>query len=165
MAASNSSAARAYDLSAYQPAPRKRQNPQLKVVGTKKSVPAVLTARAVCYFSIVVTLFALIIYNNARLTEVTADLNQLDKQLEELKSENVVMTSTLESVISLQAIAEQAKNELGMERRDQYKTEYVVLNQEDEILLTDQSPSVPVSQRIRVKASDLLEGLQEYIPE
>lgn len=162
MATSNSGAA--YQLSAYQAERTKKRDPQLKVVKSARSnASAVVTVRAVASFAVVVTLFTLIIYNQARLTEITEDINSLTKQLEELKSENVVMTSTLESIISLTAISEQAKNDLGMNRLDKHQTEYIVLQQEDKIELTEQSPSETVTQKLQLRMAAALNRLQEYI--
>lgn len=160
MAASNV----AYNLSAYQPAPKQSRSAELKMVRNRNRVyTTTFTLRAFCSFAIVVTLFSLIIYNQVRLTEITADINQLTKQLDELQSENVVMASTLESIISLPAIAEQAKNELGMNRLDKYQTEYIILQQEDEIQRTEQSPSEPLSQKIQLQAKSLIISLKEYM--
>lgn len=161
MAYSNSSAA--YDLTAYE-LPKERAKPQLKLHKTpQKMVSAVLSPRVLSSFAIVVTLLCLIVYNQVQLNEVSGEINSLSKQLELLESENIKLTSELESTINLRTIGEQAKSELGMKRLDQYQTEYIELYQEDRIQLTQDSPDVSLGQKIKITITAAVNRLQEYI--
>lgn len=154
----------AYDLSGYQALPKKQPKPGLKVVKSKNRLASsVVTPKTVCSFAIIVTMIVLIVFNQAQLNEVSGDINELNASMEKLQSENVRMTSELESTISLRNIADQAKNKLGMNKLDRYQTEYIYLFQTDKIELTDESPAASIGERLRLTITGAIQRLQEYI--
>lgn len=162
MAVSNSSSA--YDLSAFQAAPKKQSKPQLKVVGTpRRMLSTVFSLRVFSMFAIVLTLVSLIIYNQARLNELTGEMNELSDQMHIFESENVKMLSELESTISLHTVAERAKSELGMERATKYQTEYIYLYSQDKIERTEPSSDPDTAGETKSALQTLVGRLQEYI--
>lgn len=154
----------AYDLSAYEALPQRKQTPNIKVVRSLRRKPSTMvTPRVVSSFIVVVTLFVLIVLNQVQLNEVSTQINILNAQLQELDSENVKMTSELESIISLPAIADYAKNELGMHKLDKYQSEYIYLHHEDKIELTEESPNASVGQQVQLSLTNVIHSIQEYI--
>lgn len=154
----------AYDLSAFEPAPKKQEKPELKVMHSRRYMMSMLLSpRVMVGFVIVVVMVSLILVNQAQLNEITAEINSLNKQLEILQSDNVKLTSELESTLSLDAVREQASNELGMQRLDRYQTEYIILHKEDNIELTDESPSASMGEMMKMRVTSAIERLQEYI--
>lgn len=163
-----SSSGLAYDLSAFDVAapaqPARKAQPDLKVMKSPRRMVSILLAPKVLVgFVFVIVMVSLILVNQVRLNEITAEINELNGQLEILKSENVKLTSELESTLSLDAVREQAKNELGMQRLDRYQTEYVILHQEDNIELTEQSPSATLGETMKMQITAAIQRIQEYL--
>ena len=131
--ASNSSA---YNLSAYKPRPQE-QAPQKAPVRVVKSQPrafaAAFTPSVLFAFAIIMTLLSLIVYNQVYLNELTREVNELNNQLAILESDGVRYASLLESTVSLRVIAQQAED-MGMVRLDPYRTVYVYLYEENQLI-------------------------------
>lgn len=131
----------AYDFSAFAARPQEKQQvsqPQLRMVRSQnRAIASVFTPRILCAFAVVVTLVSLIVYNQVCLNEVTAEISQLNSDIAILESESVRFASLLESTISLRAVAQQAEDDLGMTKLDQYQTVYVYLYEEDRIILAE----------------------------
>ena len=156
----------AYDLSAFasQPAQRRAKSPQLQVVkNQKRAASSAFSPRALCAFAIVVTLASLIVYNQVCLNEVTGEINQLNRQLAVLESESVRYASLLESTVSLRAVAQQAEEELGMIKLDQFRTVYVYLYEEDQIVLSRQPAQEAEQTGVLAALSSILHSAKEYI--
>lgn len=153
----------AYDFSAYA-VPKQQTQPKLKVVKrSKKVISHAFTPKSISSFAIIVTLLCLMVYNQVQLAEVTNQINVLSQDVQELASENVELKSTLESSINLRVIAEQAKEELGMHRLDKHQAEYIYLQQEDKIALTDFSPTSSFGASLKLQITSFINRLQEYI--
>ncbi|WRS27631.1 FtsL-like putative cell division protein [Oscillospiraceae bacterium MB08-C2-2] len=156
----------AYDFSAFQSRtltlPRKR----LEVVENKsdnRRASAFFSIKAVASFAIVVTLLSLIIYNQATLHEMTGEINQINQQLTELKSDNVKLTSDLESIVSLRNVETRAHEELGLQRMDKYQTEYINLFGEDKVVLPEGAEQAGTAQKVKDTVNDAINGIKEYI--
>ncbi|MBQ4153530.1 MAG: hypothetical protein IJD11_04145, partial [Oscillospiraceae bacterium] len=70
-----------------------------------------------------------VMYSRAELTELSAQVNSVTKQYEELQSENIRLTTELEERISLENVEEYAATELGLEKLDPAQVEYVTLTE------------------------------------
>lgn len=165
MAARNTSSA--YDLSVYESALQKQaKKPELRVIAKKSakgSMIGVFTPRVLGSFAIVVTLICLMVYNQVCLNELTGEINRINQGIVEMQSEHTNLSSQLDAMISPRVVAERAKNELGMDRRDQYNTKYIRLYGEDKINLTENSPELGVADSARISARSLLDVIKEYI--
>lgn len=162
MAYSSSSAA--YDLSAYE-LPKEKAKPTLKVVGQRnnRTGSSMINLRICTSFVIVVTLVSLMVYNQVQLNEISGDINRLNKQITELESDNDKMMSELEATMSLRAIGDKAKNELGMNRLDKYQTVYICLEQEDKIERTENSPGASLGEKLKLTIQGAIASFQEYL--
>jgi len=164
MAVANTSSA--YKLSVYETVPKRKAKPELTVVrqrSAKRAMASAFTPRALGSFAIVVTLICLMIYNQVCLTEVTGEINDLQSGLTQLESEYVKISSELESMISLQTVAERAKTDLGMNRLDKFQTEYVSLYEGDTIRITEHAPAQDVGDGAKLAARSIIDSLLEYI--
>ena len=165
MAAYNTSSA--YNLSAYENAGQKTA-PQLKVVGKrspKQALAVAFSPKVMCAFAIVVTMLSLLVYNQVRLTETTAQINSLNKEIKVMQAENVRMTCSLEATVSLRSVAEQARDQLGMERLDKYQTEYINLYQDDKIVLAREPEKESTFEKASLVISSFIKSIQSYIAE
>jgi len=165
MAVENTSSA--YDLSLFEAIPKRKEKPALQVVAhqsAKRSLSAAFTPKALGSFAIVVTLLCLMIYNHVCLNELTGEINQLESEIVRLESEYTKSASQLESMVSLRVVAERAKNELGLDRPDQYQTEYIYLYEEDKINIADQ-PEQPagIAQKAKLAFGGLFGWVEAYI--
>ena len=159
---SNSSSA--YNLSSFAPRPQKApQKAPLRVVRSQpRAFADAFAPRVLCAFAIVITLASLIVYNQVYLNELTREVNSLNNQLAILESESVRYTSLLESTISLRAVAQQAEY-MGMVRLDQYRTVYVYLYEEDQVISFRQPQQEYERSGVMAALSSVLGRAQEYI--
>lgn len=155
----------AYDLSSYQ-IPKKKPEPPVREVPTRKKKRAraiTIRMQTVCSFAIVVVLVGLMVLNQVWLTEVSGDINELNSQLQEMESENARMLSELEATVSIRAIGEQAKTELGMNQRTAHQTIYITLEKEDKIELTENTPAPTLGGKVKLALTDIIGSIQEYL--
>ena len=132
----------AYDLSRYEQQLRP-QPPELHVVGRGNSRAAAnraLGLRLVCAALAMVSMLAVMLYNNAILTELTEEFNAQSTRYEELKSEGVRLQSELEGKMSLRNVEDYASANMGLSKTEAYQVEYVQLNKGDRVVLA-QSPA------------------------
>lgn len=154
----------AYDLSEFEDALKKElETPNLKVVKSRKKAPVSIIGPGIVFaFLIVVALITLIVYNNVQLNELTTEINELSRELEILQSENVRMTSALESTISFTEVGKLAR-EMGMQKRDEFQTERIYLYQEDKIERTAQAPQKTVTESAKLAATSFFGRFKEYM--
>lgn len=137
---------------------------ELRVVKAPKHfLVSLITPKTLCVFAMTVTLICLMVYNNVCLTEVTGEINELTNGISELHSENVRMQSEIKSLVSPRSVAQIAENELGLKRLDKYQTEYIYLNREDKVELTEISPSMGVFGQVKAAFDSFVRGVKEYI--
>lgn len=162
MATYNTSSA--YDLSEFENELKKEMaSPDLKVLKNRKKAPAsLLGPSAVFAFVIVVALVSLMIYNHVQLNELTEEINQLNHELEVLQSQNIQMTSSLESTISNIEVAKLAK-QMGMQPRTEYQTERIYLYQQDKIERTSSAPQNTTADDAKLAVSSFFGRFKEYI--
>ena len=159
---SNSSSA--YNLSAYKPRPQ--EQPQKAPVRVVRSQPrafaAAFTPRVLLAFAIVMTLASLIVYNQVYLNELTREVNELNRQLAILESDGVRYASLLESTVSLRVIAQQAED-MGMVRLDPYRTVYVYLYEDNQLIFFRQPQAQYEQGGLLAALSSLVSNAVEYI--
>ncbi len=85
-------------------------------------------------------MLAVMLYNNAILTELTEEYNAQSTRYEELKSEGVRLQSELEGKMSLRNVEDYASANMGLSKTEAYQIEYVQLNKGDRVVLA-QSPA------------------------
>ncbi len=158
----------AYNLEAFatqeKPTPKsQKQRQQLKVVKTRRQAMAnAFSPKVACAFAVVVTLVSLIVYNQVCINEVAGEINRLTEEIAILESENVRVAALMDSAVSVRAVTQQAENELGMKKLDQYQTVYVNLYPEDYIVPSVRPERTPAETFAAMIAS-AINGVKEYI--
>lgn len=148
----------AYDLSRYEQQLRP-QPPELHVVGRGNSRAAAnraLGMRIVCGALAVVSMLAVMLYNNAILTELTEEYNSQNTRYEELKSEGVRLQSALEGKMSLRNVEEYASANMGLSKTEAYQIEYVQLSKGDRVVLAQSAQSAGPWEQLQ-------EGFQAFL--
>ena len=123
------SGSQAYDLSRYEP--KVVEQPKVRVVKRAQPVKSVYGVRPITLVMvamIVVSVTALLLYNNAMIAEVSAEITSATAELEQLENENARLNRELDAKMSNEAIAETAVNELGLSN---YQVAYVNLSSQD----------------------------------
>lgn len=139
-----------------QPLPKVKQPPELRVVSTRGERNAGFLLRSAAVFVVALAIVAAILYNNVALTELTAQIEDAQLSLEQLKSENRRMQVELEGRISLRSVEEQAEKVLGMAKAEPYQIEYIDLGEGDCVLLAREViPSL--TERVRQVCASVLE--------
>lgn len=163
MAGYNTSSA--YDLSLYDnPQKKEVPAPRVKLVKNRghQVASSILSPRVLCAFAIVITLVVLMVYNHVQLTELSSEISRLNKQMQELESENVQMTSVLESAEQIQNIRALALA-MGMQKRDEYQTERIYLYHEDKIERTESSPELTSAESAKLAVTSFFSRFKEYL--
>jgi len=127
----------AYDLSRFEAKRSVQQKkPQLKAVKGKKKKVAIVSkvSPALAAITAVVTVFicAYMIYTHVLITETTAAITRVNKEITTLQSEQVRLDSELDAIMSRGNIEEKALA-LGMYQADKLQVEGVEVNQGDKI--------------------------------
>ena len=123
------SGSQAYDLSRYEP--KVVEQPKVRVVKRAQPVKSVYGVRPITLVMvamIVVSVTALLLYNNAMIAEVSAEITSATAELE---NENARLNRELDAKMSNEAIAETAVNELGLSKLENYQVAYVNLSSQD----------------------------------
>lgn len=121
----------AYDLSRFErktvtqlPVKNEEKKPKVKIM------PFISTFLCV---AIAVTITAMMMLSRVELNELTTKISSTNKQLNQLKNENVRLQLQAETKISLSTVEEYAINVLGMKKLQRYQIEYVNLTDRDEV--------------------------------
>jgi len=133
----------AYDLSIYEPKPA-AVRPKLEVVekqSPKKKVSFFERLQILCVAAVLVASLSLIIYNNVILTELSDEINTVNKQYQAYQSEYKRLASELEGKMSLRNVEEIATSQLGLSKMESYQVMYVDRCEGDKIILTADSPT------------------------
>lgn len=120
----------AYDYSQFEE--QSAQTSDIKEVAKKKHHKKNINVlKSLFYVLIGVLLASSLLYCKAMQVELEAEHASLINQISVLKSENTGMQIKLESKLSLSKIEEYAKNELGLEKLDDQKIEYINFSESD----------------------------------
>lgn len=111
------SQSQAYDLSRYEP--KVAEQPKVRVIKRAQPVKSVYGVRPITLVMaamIVVSITALLLYNNAMIAEISAEITSATTELELLENENARLNRELDAKMSNEVIAETAVNELGAQQ-------------------------------------------------
>lgn len=137
------SAARAAQPAA-EPAQKKKpaRNPNLRVVPAKQADAAPPQAKVsgfkiasiilcCCFLFAFIGLF---INNSVRSTELMNAINDMEVNINNAKSENVRLSSEIDSMFSIGKVEAYATDVLGMSKMENYQIRYVDLSADDQVL-------------------------------
>lgn len=131
MAAAN----QAYDLSRYE---QREKKPAMQVVthpAPVKSVMGVRPITALLCMCLVVASIAVLLYNNAVLTEVGDQVNEAYSDLKALQNEEVRLNTELEFKLSNKNVEEIASRNLGLVKLEKHQVDYIDMSSEDVVTL------------------------------
>ncbi len=121
----------AYDLSRYEP---REEQPKVRLVKRTQPVRSIYGLRPITLVMtavIVVSITSLLLYNNAVISEISAEITSATGQLEQLQNENRRLNRELDAKMSNETVAEIAVNELGLNKLENYQIAYVNLSSQD----------------------------------
>jgi cell division protein FtsL len=156
----------AYDLSAFEAdrAPKQLRREDVKIVKTPKQfLASVITVQSITIFLFAVAAVCLMVYNNACMTEVTDQINQLNGEMTKLNSDYVKLQSQQGSTMTPRTVAELAESELGLKRMDKYQTEYIVLYHEDKIEVSPEQQAGSLGVKAKHLFNAAIATIQEYM--
>lgn len=125
-----------------EPVRRKNTNPNLKLVEptakqsqkqivrlSYKKVAAVLVCCCMMF-----SLIALFINNSVKSTELMNAINEMENNIANAQSENVRLSSAIDSMFSIANVEKYATDVLGMTKMENYQIQYIDLSSEDQVL-------------------------------
>lgn len=119
----------AYDLSVYEPKRQPVQGQQGPSIQHKKNPRPVAKRESAFKFFIkaVVCLGILcaVLYGKVETNALFSDIHDLERQLKELKSENITLEAEYQSRTSLKNVEDYAENVLGLKKLDKSQIEYI----------------------------------------
>ena len=125
------SGSQAYDLSRYEP---REEEPKVRLVKRRQPVKSIYGLRPITLVMaavIVVSVTCLLLYNNAMISEISAEITAATDQLEQLQNENKRLNRELDAKMSNETVADIAVNELGLNKLENYQIAYVNLSSQD----------------------------------
>ncbi len=131
MAAAN----QAYDLSRYE---QRTEKPKMQVVSRPAPVKSVMGVRpitALMCLCLVVASIAVLLYNNAVLTEIGDRVNEANSTLKALQAEEERLNTELEFKLSNKNVEEIASRNLGLAKLEKYQVDYIDMSSEDVVTL------------------------------
>ncbi|MBR3954030.1 MAG: hypothetical protein IKJ63_00980 [Clostridia bacterium] len=138
-----------------------RPNPNLKIVepNARQTVKQQERLSAKKVFAVLfccVMMFgfiAMFINNSVKSTELMNSINEMEINIANAQSENVRLSSSIDSMFSIAKVENYATNVLGMTKMENYQIQYVDLSSEDQVLFAGESS---------VFGSNLVERVTEY---
>lgn len=113
-------------------------------------------------FAFIVGSICFMLYNQTVLNEINGEISQVRSEITQLESEQIRMQSSLESSLSLRSVERQAEQELGLQRLDQYQTEYVSIYEHDRVELLEVSQPDGFSDKVEnffINVFDFVTGI------
>lgn len=123
----------AYDFARFE---RREKTPQLRVerrTKTQKIRAGFHWARVVAFAALFLALVVSVLYSQVQSTELSAQLRNEQKRLEDLQSEYTYLTNEMEMRTNLSAVQEYAANVLKMIKMDRSQITYVTAAQENSV--------------------------------
>ena len=151
----------AYDLNRYQPK-RVEQTPQLQVIenpGVQKKARRLFAVKAVCLILSVAAILGYLLYSKAVLTELGAQINSYNSELQLLESEHSRLQAQLDTQTSLRNVEEYAKQNLNLIQPDQSQIVYMDMGQQDTAQVSQQAQELSFFEQIGMTLSPVLEYL------
>ena len=149
----------AYDLSRYEP---KEKAPKMQVVKRAQPIKSLYGVRPITFLAIaiaVVAITATLLYNNAMIAEISAEITAVSDDLELLQNENARLNRELDAKISNESLANTAVNELGLNKLESYQVEYVNPSAEDVVTAKETQSGFNVFAMI----GQTITKIQEYL--
>ena len=149
----------AYDLSRYEP---KQKAPEMKVVKRAQPIKSLYGVRPITFLAIAIAVIAItatLLYNNAMIAEISAEITSVSDDLELLQNENARLSRELDAKISNESLAKTAENELGLNKLENYQVEYVNLSATDVVTAKDTQSGAGVFAMIGQAVTEI----QEYL--
>ena len=125
-----------------EPVRKRNTNPNLRVVKatpvqTEKQLAQLsykkVAAVVVCCF-MMFSLIALFINNSVKSTELMNAINEMEVTIANAQSENVRLSSAIDSMFSIANVEKYATDVLGMTKMENYQIQYVDLSSDDQVL-------------------------------
>lgn len=132
------SAETAYDLNNFTAKTEKEHDEEIRtraihLVKSRRQTKSVAPIKIVLCSIAFVAVCALMIYSQAVLTELTAEVNSYSGKMTVLNAEYVRLAGELETTTSIKTLEESAEKKLGLSKIDSSQVEYVNLTGADEI--------------------------------
>ncbi len=138
-----------------------RPNPHLKVV-EPNAVQTVKQQERISAKKVFAILFcctlmfgfiALFINNSVKSTELMNAINEMEVNIDNAQSENVRLSSAIDSMFSIAKVENYATNVLGMTKMENYQIQYVDLSSADQVLYAGEDSAF---------GANLIERVTEY---
>ena len=114
------------------------------------------TLRIVLIAVAAVALIGMMIYGKVQTNEIYTEISTLQAQYDDITARNVSMRSEMEGKMTVKNIEEYAENVLGLKPLDQSQIQYIQLQTEDEVTITE-----PESNWL-VTLNDFLSGIKNF---
>ncbi|MCQ2416786.1 MAG: hypothetical protein MJ071_03125 [Oscillospiraceae bacterium] len=129
--------------------------------GTRKEqsgrLSHVSTGGAVCLGVLSCALIGMVIYGRVQTNELYTIISAKQEEYDDLVEKNVSMRSEMEGKMTVKKIEDYAENVLGLKPLDQSQIEYVQLQTEDDVIITEPE------ENIFVAINDYLVDMWEYL--
>ena len=124
---------------------------------TKKDANRITAGGAVMFGLLTTVLIGLVIYGRVQTNELYTEIADLQTEYDNLVSENVSMKSEMEGKMTVKNIQEYAENVLHLMPLNQSQIEYIQLQTEDEVTITEPEES------FFVRVNDYLRRFWEFL--
>lgn len=101
----------------------------------------ITTGSAIFIGLLLLLLLGLVIYGKVQTNEMYMKIASLQSEYDDLVSRNVSMRSEMEARLTVRNIEEYAEKELGLKQLDQSQIEYIAIQTEDEVYITEPQDS------------------------
>ena len=95
------------------------------------------TLRIVLVGAVTVALIGMVIYGKVQANELYTEVRRLQAQYDDIVAQNVSMRSEMEGKMTVKNIEEYAENVLGLKQLDQSQIQYIQIQTEDEVTITE----------------------------
>lgn len=146
---------------------RKKKEPAVRLSAGKRyeksteSAPKqrsrISTGGAVALGILTGVLIGTVIYGRVQTNEIYTDIASLQAEYDDLAARNVSMKSEMESKLTVKKIKEYAENVLGLMPLNQSQIEYIQLQTEDEVVISEPEDN------LFVEINDYLVSIWEYL--
>ncbi len=117
----------------------------------------ITTGGSVVIGLLTVLLIGCVIYGKVQTNEIYTTLAQLQAEYDDITAQNVSMRSEMEGKLTVKNIEEYAENVLGLRQLDQSQIEYVQIQTEDEVVISEPDENIIVT------INDYLNSFWEFL--
>jgi len=158
----NSRESVAYDLSLFEPRERKVVPIRKKAKETEKKAKRANAAKAVktfFVFAVLLSLGIVLLFNQARMSEINAETNEEKRLLKEAQEEGIHLQMELEGKMSVKNVEEYATEILGMKKIEASQIERITIDEGDKVVITEKDKAGGVFGFLKGNLSELLSYL------